>query len=387
MDTNQQIEKIFNFLLFIFLLLVFSLPRVLQVEKIGLLAILLVGFFMKLKLKVNIHLFVSYLFFFIPTFIVAIIRGNEGEYITDAFKIYFLFPIMIYFIFMTFRGHAFQDIFIKSAKIAIIIISSSTLVSFLYGLGLSPININSIFYEKEDYVGIHEGYYHIVNSPLSYMLFLVPVYFFNRVELNFKNFDFYLFIFAFAMCLLSGRRVMILPFALLMLLNLKQMKYFVFAGAGLFVLGIFTGKINMFFLDTYLDRMSSAINSTGDSMVREEQRVYFWKHISESPFFGFGLGGYMEDYSRNAEFKTAYESTFHYLIFIMGIPLATILVCFYLYLAKLVKNNTVFDISFRNGFLIGCLSLLVGSYTNPYWLSSFDYCLPLAALFRLTQKK
>ena len=60
-------------------------------------------------------------------------------------------------------------------------------------------------------------------------------------------------------------------------------------------------------MDTIYVRFVSAINSTDDSYVREEQANYFISYIENSPIWGYGLGSYMPDYLRNDEFKTAYE--------------------------------------------------------------------------------
>src|SRR5690606_7005270 len=119
----------------------------------------------------------------------------------------------------------------------------------------------------------------------------------------------------------------------------------------------------------YIERLMNAIYSTDDSEVRDEQKDYFIKYIVDRPFQGYGLGAYMSDYLRNNDFKSAYEASLHYLVFVLGLPLSFAFLFYYWFLnmkAKVVKS---YDPYFVKGILLGSLSLILASYTNPYWLS------------------
>jgi len=42
-------------------------------------------------------------------------------------------------------------------------------------------------------------------------------------------------------------------------------------------------------------------------------------------------------------------------------------------------------LGYNINFTIAIISLLIASYTNPYWLSSFDFTIPFALLMRFSQ--
>ena len=91
----------------------------------------------------------------------------------------------------------------------------------------------------------------------------------------------------------------------------------------------------------------------------------------------------MKEYIRNYEFKTAYERSFHYQLYSLGIPITLIMYTFYFFMIrKIYKIDKIYI-----GLVLGSVSLLLSSYTNPYWLSSFDYCIPLSILMRLSQSE
>lgn len=385
MSLDIALKKLENILLVFFLVLVFALPRVFQTQKIVIMLLLLFFFIIRGTVKLKIHYYMVYLLFFIPSLIVALYYNNELKYIIDAFKIYFFFPVLITFILSSFTDVTLERLLYKSAFITICITTFIAYSSFLNSLGIFPVNINSLFYDTESYVGVHTGYYHIVNTPLSYLTYLVPLYFFDRFKFNLKSFDFYLFILVLVISVISSRRIILLPFIIIFLVNIKKMKYVLVLGLVFLLWAVYTNKIDVAFFQAFYDRMNDAINNRGDSQVRDEQQIYFKKHIAENPFTGYGLGSYMQDYSRNEEFKTAYESTFHYLVFILGIPMSIFFLGFYIFIFKKIKENINFSKNFRIGIIVGTISLLLSSYTNPYWLSSFDFCIPFAILIRLLQ--
>ena len=132
------------------------------------------------------------------------------------------------------------------------------------------------------------------------------------------------------------------------------------------------------------NRFYDAINSEGDSYVRQEQSNEFNFQIAQKPIFGSGLGAFMKNYIRNEDFPIAYEKTYHYLIFSYGIPIFFMLLLFYIFLMYCVyRNSNMFGNNIN--FIIAIFSLLLASLTNPYWLSSFDYVLPLSLLMRFSQ--
>ncbi len=368
------------------MVLVFSFPRTIQGIKIVVLAVMILLFLFQLKIKKDFaNRILSYLLFFLIPLFTAGIYGNNVSYVFEGIKIYFLFPLLIVLILQIFKKDDLIEIIYNSSWIAIILIAINGVLSLLYGFGMISFNINTVFYADEEEVGVYEGFIHLINSSLSYLIFIVPICFINLNKLKFNKLSFYFFIFLFIFSLISGRRILVLPFILLILYHFRRFyKYLiVITLIAYFVLD--TTKFENFDPSAVIIRFQEAISSSGDSEVREEQVYYFETHIYQKPIFGHGLGAYMNDYIRNVDFETAYEKSYYYLFFVMGIPFAFFFILYHLYLLYKSLTLTVNDEIKKKGILLGIISLLLASSTNPYWLSSFDYTIPLAILIRLSQ--
>ncbi|WP_375604954.1 hypothetical protein [Flavobacterium davisii] len=334
----------------------------------------------------QINHYILYSFFVFFSFTVGTFLSNDITEIFGSLRLYLFFPFLQLFLLGFIANKDLEASFSKAVFLGIIIIDLFALSTLLNGLGLFSVNLNGLVYTEEDRIGINEGYIHIINTNLSFLLYLVPIYYYlNKDRLNYKMFGFYLLLFTLIICLVSGRRILVLPFIIIVLLNIRKLKWVVVSVVFLFVLLMYLGYINPVFITTFFERMNEAVSMTGDSEVKDVQSQMFLNYISNSPFFGYGLGAYMPDYLRNEDFKSAYESSFHYLIFVLGVPAALLLIAYYIKLFRIILKNILFTPFFRYAIVIGSITLLLSSYTNPYWLSSFDFCLPLAILFRLSQ--
>ena len=343
------------------------------------------------KLNLNsLRLLFFYLLFFIVPLLAASIYGNEMQYIIGALKVYLFFPVLLVLIFQMFDRERLQKIIYNSGVVALVIITITALSTFLQGLGYFPINLNAILYKDEDRIGLNDGFVHIINSPLSYYLFLVPVVFNNPKDFSLTNKKLYFFLLLMIFAVISGRRILLLPFILVIIYHFRRF-YKILIPLLVLLLLLFSSisdsrKFENFDPSQIFTRFEDAINNRGDSALREEQTVYFNKYIAEKPIAGYGLGAYMGSYLRNDEFKTAYEKSYHYLVFSMGIPFALLLFVYYLYLIRNSWKAGTGDYLNR-GIMIGIISLLFASYTNPYWLSSFDYTIPFALLITFSSIK
>lgn len=381
-----KLGKIIEFFTSVLLIFAFSFPRVLPNIKIAMLAILLglVLISKRLNPQAFQRIFIYALFFIVPI-LAASIYGNQQDYIVSLFKVYFLFPAMLIIIFQVFDRQTFYRILYKAASVSLVIITFVSLTTLLQGLGYFPVNVNAYFYEDEDRIGLNEGYIHIINSPLSYYLFLIPIVFNNGKNFDFTNKKLYFFIALFIFSILTGRRILLLPFIIIIVAHFRKFYKLFLVGIviGFLFLSSSGNKFENFDIGFVFDRFKSAINNEGDSAVREEQSNYFEKYISERPIAGYGLGSYMGSYLRNDLSKTAYERSYHYLVFTVGIPFAIVLFGYYIYLLySMWRYGNGSD--HNKGIFIGLVSLLLASYTNPYWLSSFDYTIPFAILIVLS---
>ena len=386
---SKKIEFLYTILITFLLVLVFTFPRVLQIEKTILLVLILFTIFICSNLKLKTTFYINSLIYF-SIFIIPLISGvlfqNKFTYITSSLIINIVYPILLFLIFQFISIEKLTNIIFKSSFISIVITVILTINTLLYGFNLLPFNLNGMVYVDEQRIGIHNGYIHIINSPLSYLLFTIPVVFAESRNINFKKFSFYSFLLLIVLVIVSGRRILILPFLFILIINIKR-TWKTLICISFFVLVLFgSNSFRNFDLNIVIDRFKSAINSDDNSDERNEQMIYFNKYINQRPITGHGLGAFMRDYKRNDVFEMAYERTYHFYAFSLGIPIFIILMLYYFFLFyKSLKNNITNNV-IKNGIILGVLTVLLASYTNPYWLSSFDYCFPLAILLRFSQK-
>jgi hypothetical protein len=383
-------KKFKNFTLLLLFVLVFSFPRELQNLKIAILAILLISNFTS---KVNFEttrrkafLFLFYTFIILSVVIIGILLNNETKFLFNSLKIVYFFPVLLIFVFSQFELTEIVDLIIKSSFFSLFLSFLINLSTLLFFLNLFPYNLNTFFYTQEDQIGFNQGYVHIINSSFSYWIFTIPLYFQSQILKSEKKHYFFLLL-LFFLSIISGRRMLMLPFIIFLISSKQSRKILV-----IFILIACTLLLNDFvlqFLDfeVILNRFYDAINSSGDSEIRMIQSKRFLQYIAINPFFGFGMGSYMPDFIRSMDFRTAYESSYHYLFFERGVPLGICTLGFYGYLLLGVYKNSELKFQFRKGFVLAIISLLLASYSNPYWLSSFDYCIPFALSFRLFPNK
>lgn len=377
-----------NFLVTFLFIIIFTLPRVLQEEKIIILIILLLTSLSKSYLKKSfICLTLIYITIYILPLLVGIILNNKLKYILSTLRINILFPILLFYILQQFNLDKLKFILKNATYISLISIFILTISTILFGLQLFPINLNQLFYETETAFRLGEGgYVHIINSSLSYIIFIVPLYFYDdKLNFSFKSLKSYFFFLLFLTSFISGRRILVLPFLIISTLKFKK-----FILPLILILILFTSFFNFDFLDKGIifDRFTEAINEDGTASVKNDQTVLFVDYIKKNPIFGYGLGSYMKDLIRNDEDETAYEKRFHYMFFSLGIPITFLCFMFYIFLIYKIKTNISFlDSNFKNALILSFISIFIASNTNPYWLSTFDYTLPLAIMMRFSQSE
>lgn len=385
-----RVKVIYVNLFTILLIIVFTLPRTIQLVKIAILGILVFLYLINTKkIKVDyIKRTIVYSSFFLIPLLNGLLLKNETNLILGSIATNILYPMIFLLLLQAISKNDILDILYKSSKISIITIFVIGISTLLFGLNIIPFNLNSIFYPRETFVGIHEGYIHIVNSSLSYLIFLIPIYFYDFKKYTIKTPQLYFFVILLIFCIVTGRRILALPFVLVLILNFKYLYRYVFILIFVFIIANLNIKDENNYLDltVIIERFDEAIHSKGNSEVRLEQSDYFHKYISKKPFFGYGLGSYMKDYIRSPKFKTAYERTYDYQLFSLGLIVSIFLLLFYVFCFRKTYLSNINNKVLLNGFILGTVSLIIASYTNPYWLSNFDYCLPLALLIRFSQK-
>lgn len=373
-----------NILLLIIFILVFSTPRSLQEVKIFLFGVLFMVSFKPIIKKSFILISLLYVSIFLIPFLLGIFYNNSFTNIWPILKLNIFFPILLLFILQNFTINSIFDNLYKSSVISIIIITLITLTTILNGLNLFPINLNLIFYPNETALRLEGGYIQIINSSLSYLLFIIPIFFYDLNKLKDSPRKSIFFLFLLLLAFISGRRILLLPFIIIVVKNFKS----IILPFSLIILTLFLIEDNDFFnKEVITNRFYDAINSEGDSYIRQEQSNEFLYYIKKRPFFGYGTGSYMKSLIRNEDFPTAYERTFYYLLFSMGIIFFFLLFLFYTLLIYFFQKNNDLSIEQKVSFILSIISLLIASITNPYWMSSFDYIIPLAIMMRFAQDK
>ena len=372
-------------ILFSFLTLVFTIPRAFSGIKTVLILLLIISILSNSIIKKpNLNLLIYGLLIILPPILVAVFLNNELLLSFNSFKLNYIFPFFLYVIFLHFEREFFFKILLRASFLSLLcslIINSSTVLHFL---GLFPLNLNYIFYPDEDRIGFNDGFVHMVNSSFSYWIYTIPLLYLNSMK---KTKILYgILLLTFVLAVFSGRRILMLPYLLLLIYYFKSIKGITIVFLSSAFIYILLDNFSFFDFQVIYDRFTDAMAGRGDSEARSEQHEYFWKYIGEKPFFGHGLGSYMPNYLRSDSFKTAYENTFDYLLFERGFIGVFLL---FLYIGKMFINVYVFgkNVKMHIPILAATGTLILASYTNPYWMSSFDYTVPLAILLRFADSK
>ena len=131
------------------------------------------------------------------------------RFIFSSLKTNVLFPVLIFTILQCFKKVEILEIIKKSSRISILVISILLLSTVLYTFNIFPINFNEFFYPAETNARITGGYFHFINSSLSYLIFIIPIVF---VPLKKNKTQFLFFFLLLLMIVFTGRRILILPF-------------------------------------------------------------------------------------------------------------------------------------------------------------------------------
>jgi hypothetical protein len=106
---------------------------------------------------------------------------------------------------------------------------------------------------------------------------------------------------------------------------------------------------------------------------RSIQSVYLIESFKQHPLLGSGYGGFA-GYTRNAQSPWLYELTYYQILFNLGLVGAAALLAglaYFLHLALNTVRRAGANLPVSAGILVGFLTILIGSYSNPY-MQFFD---------------
>lgn len=403
-------------------------PAAYQTIKLVLLIIIffsvLIDLLVKRQLRLHPIIFYGFLFYLILGLLYGIygfLQGNLGAIpITKEVVVYvFFYMILICGIIDLTALKYIHNIMIFSMFFLVFYL----IATFLNAYGIWP---NWLYYslqtetsdETINVVGIiSTGRISTSFSSFPGLLFLQPylfTYIMTQPERKFK-WLWILFLLLTIIMIFAGRRILLINaivFPIIIIIALKRignkrnrkkikwkMKVF-YLLLGLFTLvsivikkaGIDLQSNIEYFLFTF---QSKQITSGGavQSNVRLETIFHLYQGWLESPIFGFGNGASYSKYLRNIDEPWSYEVLYMQFLYSWGIVGFSLygLGIYYIYkkIIKVYKENSVYS-NFAISSLMGMISFLIGSATNPYLLK-FDFLyvifLPIAIINLYLLKK
>ena len=362
----------------------------------------------KTRFAVHPRLVLFYLWIGVAGIVWAIVGllhpGNYVQGNLDALKLYVTWSAAFVILYTLLRAEPSLRLLHAAVVSSAILISVINLVGLADEIGSWGLISESIREELELYVGIHTGYIQITSNNIGALFVIVPYLLSLQFRADAGKVNSAFMKVALALSLVavavSGRRalwlaVVLTPCTILLLsgltgsyglLKIGGRRFLLIctlaAVAGLSVVLLVPDEIPEL---GSLVRLNEAFSSENE---RGIQKAYLIDGFMESPILGSGFGAYA-GYLRSYERPWTYELTYYRLLFNMGIVgTASLGTLFFLYFALVIRILRRFKdgSAIPFGLLVGFCSLLLGSYSNPYF-GSFDYIffvglLPYLSTFR-----
>jgi len=403
MEVCALMNRLTDFLITLFFLLVFVAPQSFSFIKLPILGFILLYVLLNIlfgKLKIYSFDAINYYFFIslisLVWILIGVLNDNNVTALYDAFRLFVVYNAIyiLLLIYITNRNF-YKNVLpiISIAAILIALIAFYTVIDQVYNLESIPLVIS---HEMFLLAGIHSGYTELGNINIGMYSFLLPFLLsFIIMDGNKKNklTYFALFISVLAVILASRRMIIFLiilvPFLCLIIdlfittkLNLK-----IFYKVAKIYLPILMMLCLVFLLSYYFDmfdtvgfseRITDALIYNENS-VRQTQFKSLIDGFYENPIMGSGFGG-EASVIRSADRPWNYELTYPKVLFHAGIIGVLFLVTLFSYytfksLKLCVKNKRYYSINVS--LMVGFVSVLIASASNPY-MNSFDYLFILA---------
>jgi hypothetical protein len=329
--------------------------------------------------------------------IVGLVRGNSEIAILETIRVYVIYmgmycALAIYVSNMDYQAHI--DRIVIAGAIGIGAVALYTLVDHIFHLGWLPQSVKDDMYLQ---VGLHDGYVQMNNVNIGMLTFIVP-YLLSRILLGDRRDQTMRLLLglvvAVTSAILASRRVVLvlllitplLAFAVSVLADQatrkQQRRFFHF-----YFLPLLTAIVGAWllfylgsdFLDGFTDRLLSAFSTDPDAP-RPLQHAALMAGFSDNYLWGSGFGG-VTPVIRSDERPWTFELTYSRLLFNMGLLGFGMLMLFfatYLFLA-VRRIRHIGHASIHASMLVGLLSVLIASASNPY-LTSFDFLFPLSII-------
>ena len=402
---NISLQKIMQYVLAIWLLLMMGIPLIPTIFKMGLMGILAgYGFLLILngRLKQNGHLILGIIIwetFFLFTMINGLFNGFELD--MNLIEIYLVRPIMIYLIVQIINT---KEAYMFLVKALIWIVLFIAIYNLIYMLGRRGILPNFMTWENGVAI-VEEGFLAIRVSNQTALIFLVPfISVFNVFSSRFPSSYVVLMraslVLSSIAVIMSGRRALqvitIAGFGISMVfwgLNKgKTTKKSIVKCVGI-VVGVVaillvilqignTMNIGNIFVTLYNTIKDAFMDKR--SNVRNLQTEYLLQEWRKKPFFGWGLSAYVTYFVRSSVTKWSYEHFYIALLFQIGVVGVCFVFCCVFNLVMHVYKKYLYSNSNETGIallacLVGFLCFAVAGSTNPMITSTWIWFILIAS--------
>lgn len=297
--------------------------------------------------------------------VIGLLRVNYAQGNLDGFKLYTLWSLAFCLLYALLDDNG-PTIFHRAIVLS--------------GLLIPVINIAAIWYPDlfSDptalmVAGNERGVWEFSSANIASLFIVAPYLLSLQLTAKTSKWAKLSLLFSLVMVALSGRRALWLvvvstPCLILLLAKITKQsvrpKVLAFSLVIMATLGL--GLMSL--QNDATDRLMSAFS--GDDY-RDIQRPYLLKAFSEVPLLGSGFGGRAE-YTRGDQAPWHYELTYEKMLFNLGIiGTCGIVLLFGIYFWRVIRVLKQHHGAVPFALLIGLVSLLIGSYSNPY-LGGFD---------------
>lgn len=343
--------------------------------------------------------------FYFAIIFVAIVASLVGMWygrsfiaISDGFRLYVLWSlcyVVIFTLMIATRQLYSIHYAIVVAGICIALMNLFGLYDTYYGLGLIA---SDVYKELEMSIGFQDGYSRIMSHNIGSLFIVAPyliTFFFCDSERKYnRRLETTSLILTLLVVALSGRRglwlvVGLTPIVIFVLNRFVRMQIKLRWQWTLFWRLYMIGGIAFvgFLLFTSLYESSVVVGYFQEAFSKYDARSVALRFLIdgflEFPIFGSGFGG-LVGYIRNVEAPWIFELVYFQMLYNVGLFGSSILlVTVFVFFFRLVRLLKTFNSAIPVSLLVAIVSLMIGSYSNPY-LGSFDFLIFLGLIPYLT---
>lgn len=316
-------------------------------------------------------------------------NGGYPEAIPDYLRLYVIWSGAFFLLLISLRQSNCMLMLHRAviySGCVISIVNAFGIFDYYYGIETITENIKA---QLELRVGFHDGYMQVTSHNIGFLLFICGylIAWYCRADARAEHpvLGRVSLLLSLAIVVASGRRalwlVVLLAPVIVMGVSIVTRTFGANRRLGRLV-AIALGStilVPLFVpLGDTLDFVRSAFSSDDERTIQSSFLIDGFKQF---PFFGSGFG-VNAGYTRSAESPWLYELTYHQLLFnfgLVGCAVIALTAAAYFRIATSAIMRSVIPEPGAFELLVGLLTFLVGTYSNPY-LGSFDFSLTLAML-------